>query len=68
MIWSMKNGNVFPNPVNNFNALHPFVFNGSKTGRTLSAYVQDRFTVLKNLTFDLGVRYDNYKVLISEQA
>src|SRR5262249_32198871 len=61
-------GNVFPNPVNNFNAANPFVFDQSKTGRTLSAYVQDRFTAFKNLTLDLGVRYDNYKLLIGEQA
>jgi outer membrane receptor protein involved in Fe transport len=61
-------GNVFPNPVNNFNVANPFVFDQSKTGRTLSAYVQDRFTVFKNFTADLGVRYDNYKLLISEQA
>lgn len=63
-----EEGNVFPNPVNNFSAANPFVFNQSKTGRTLSAYAQDRFTVFKNLTLDLGVRYDNYKLLISEQA
>src|SRR5215217_4889726 len=63
-----EDGNVFPNPVNNFNATNPFVFNQSKTGRTLSAYVQDRFTAFKNFTLDLGVRYDNYKLLISEQA
>jgi outer membrane receptor protein involved in Fe transport len=63
-----EDGNVFQNPVNNFNVAHPFIFNGSKTGRTLSAYIQDRFTAAKNLTLDLGIRYDNYKVLISEQA
>lgn len=62
-----EEGNVFLNPVNNFNALNPFVFDQSKTGRTLSAYVQDRFTAFKNFTLDLGVRYDNYKLLIHEQ-
>ena len=61
-------GNVFPNPVDNFSAANPFVFNQSKTGRTLSAYVQDRFTAFKNLTLDLGVRYDNYRLLISDNA
>ncbi len=63
-----ENGNVFPNPINNFNAARPFVFVGGKTGRTLSAYVQDRFPLFKNFTLDAGIRYDNYKLLISEQA
>ena len=34
----------------------------------LSAYIQDRFTLAKNLTLDLGVRYDNYKLVVSEHA
>ncbi|MEO8435652.1 MAG: TonB-dependent receptor [Pyrinomonadaceae bacterium] len=62
------NGNTVPNPVNGFNAANPFVFRDRKTGRTLSAYIQDRFQVVKNLTLDVGVRYDNYKLLIKEQA
>lgn len=63
-----ENGNVFPNPINNFNAARPFLFAGNKTGRTLSAYVQDRFPVFKNFTLEAGVRYDNYRLLVSEQA
>jgi outer membrane receptor protein involved in Fe transport len=61
-------GTVFPNPVNSFNAANPFLFNGQKTGRTLSAYVQDRFTLFKNFTLDAGIRYDNYRLLVADQA
>lgn len=63
-----EDGTIFPNPINSFNAANPFVFNGARTGRSFSAYVQDRFTVFKNLTYDVGVRYDNYRLLIQEQA
>jgi outer membrane receptor protein involved in Fe transport len=63
-----EDGNVFPNPVNNFTAANPFSFNGSKTGRSLSAYIQDRFTLANNLTLDVGVRYDHYKLLITDHA
>jgi outer membrane receptor protein involved in Fe transport len=63
-----ENGNVFPNPINNFSAADPFVFAGRKTGRTFSAYIQDRFPLFKNFTLDAGLRYDNYKLLIGEQA
>jgi len=63
-----ENGNVFPNPVNRFNAARPFNFEGSRTGRTLSAYVQDRVTIFKNFTLDVGIRYDNYRLVISQQA
>ncbi len=60
-------GNAVPNPVNNFTAADPFVFNGRRTGRTLSAYVQDHFHY-GNLTLDLGLRYDNYKLVIKDDG
>jgi outer membrane receptor protein involved in Fe transport len=63
-----ENGNVFVNPINAFTSANPFVFDGHKTGRTFSGYVQDRFTVFKNFTLDAGLRYDNYRMLIGEQA
>lgn len=63
-----ESGNSLPNPINTFDAANPFVFAGQKTGRTLSAYVQDRFSPFKNFTLDAGIRYDNYKLLIGEQA
>ena len=61
-----EDGNVVPNPVNNFSLANPFIFNGSKTGNTISGYIQDRFAPFKNLTLDLGVRFDHYKLLISQ--
>lgn len=63
-----EGGNTVPNPINSFNPTRPFIFHGKKTGRTLSAYVQDRFTVFKNFTLDAGIRYDNYRLLVHEQA
>lgn len=63
-----EDGNVLPNPINSFNATNPFVFTGQKTGRMVSAYVQDRVSLFKNFTLDAGIRYDNYRLLIAEQA
>jgi outer membrane receptor protein involved in Fe transport len=63
-----EDGNVLANPINAFTAADPFVFQGQRRGRTLSAYAQDRFPVFKNFTLDVGLRYDNYRLLISEDA
>lgn len=41
-----------------------FFFNDHRTGWEASAYVQDHITATRNLTFDLGVRFDSYHFLI----
>jgi len=63
-----EDGNALPNPINSFNATTPFDFSDERTGRTLSAFIQDRFSLFKNFTLDAGVRYDNYRLLIKDQA
>lgn len=61
-----ENGMIVPNPVNNFTATNPFLFDGSRTGRMFSLYVQDQFTAFRNFTVSAGLRYDHYKLVISE--
>lgn len=63
-----ENGNPVPNPVNAFNAATPFIFNGNRTGRMLSVYVQDRFSPFPHFTIDAGLRYDNYRLVIRDDA
>jgi len=48
--------------------VNPFIFNNRATGNEVSAFVQDRFSPLKNLTLDLGVRFDHYRLLIEDNA
>ncbi len=57
-------GNEIPNPALQFTRDNPFLFNERRRGREISFYVQDRFSPIKNLTLDLGVRYDNYRVVV----
>jgi hypothetical protein len=61
-------GNTVPNPVNAFTPANPFLFNGRRTGRSFSAYVQDQFTPFRNFTVAAGLRYDNYRLVIQEDA
>ncbi|MDQ1590606.1 MAG: hypothetical protein QOG71_1233 [Pyrinomonadaceae bacterium] len=63
-----EDGAIVANPINSFNAARPFRFDGNRTGRMFSAYIQDRFSPFHNFTIDAGVRYDNYKLIIQEDA
>ncbi len=48
--------------------IEPFNFRGRKTGGQASLYFQDKITLLKNLTANLGVRYDQYSLVTSGHA
>jgi len=63
-----ENGEIVPNPINSFNVANPFRFDGRRTGRMFSAYIQDRFSPFRNFTIDAGLRYDNYKLIIRDDA
>lgn len=63
-----EDGNPVANPINNFTAQNPFVFDARRRGRSFSLYAQDRFTLFRNFTVDAGLRYDNYRLVIAEDA
>jgi outer membrane receptor protein involved in Fe transport len=46
----------------------PFVFRGRETGGQASAYFQDQWRVTKNLSANLGLRYDQYSLVTSAHA
>jgi TonB dependent receptor-like, beta-barrel/Carboxypeptidase regulatory-like domain len=43
--------------------LDAFTFNGGVHGGQVSAYAQDHFTLVRNLTLDLGVRWDQFDLV-----
>ncbi|MEK6285568.1 MAG: TonB-dependent receptor [Acidobacteriota bacterium] len=45
----------------------PFIFRDRAARNQYSAYVQDAFSPLKNLSLQLGVRYDHSRLLVSAQ-
>lgn len=50
-----------------FDKTNPFVFRDRKTRGQVSAYAQDTFTPVVNLTVNAGLRYDHSSLLISER-
>ena len=46
--------------------IRPVVFNGTKSGGQVSAFMQDKLQVTPAFTADVGVRFDRYSLVISE--
>ncbi len=44
----------------------PVVFHGEETGGEASAFLQDKIQLTRELTVDVGVRFDRYSLAISE--
>lgn len=62
-------GDIDPeSPILAFSPDQPFQFLERRTGSTQAVYVQDRIRVREDLTIDLGLRYDRYRLLIHDDA
>jgi outer membrane receptor protein involved in Fe transport len=55
-----------PEDVQGFVFPRAFFFNDHQTGWEASAYAQDHINATRNLTFDLGVRFDGYHFLVDK--
>lgn len=49
-----------------FTVANPFFFRDHRTGTEVSFYVQDHINATRNLTFDLGARFDGYRFLVKK--
>src|SRR5215813_3769976 len=55
-----------PEEVQGFTIENPFFFRDHQRGWEGSAYIQDHINAARNLTFDVGLRYDSYHFLVDK--
>jgi hypothetical protein len=55
-----------PEDVEEFTLTNPFLFRDHRTGWEGSAYIQDHITATRDLTFDLGARFDSYHFVVKK--
>lgn len=55
-----------PVEVEGFTLGNPFFFRDHRTGNEVSFYFQDHFNATRNLTLDLGARFDSYHFLVTK--
>ena len=55
-----------PAEARGFTIARPFFFNQHRAGWQGSAYIQDHLNATRDLTFDLGVRFDSYHFLVDK--
>jgi outer membrane receptor protein involved in Fe transport len=53
-------------PALQFGVDNPFVFREEATGRQVSAYAQDSFSPIENLTINAGMRFDRFSLKVSD--
>lgn len=61
-----ETGRRLPNPILRQTPAAPFRFRGDDTQWFFALYAQDHFSVTKWLTLDIGLRWDRYSLLLTE--
>ncbi|MEN3334087.1 MAG: hypothetical protein V7641_3452 [Blastocatellia bacterium] len=57
---------ALPVAARDFTLANPFLFNERRSGWEASLYAQDHINVTRNLTIDVGLRFDSYHFLVDK--
>jgi hypothetical protein len=55
-------------PIGQYTPETPFVFDQRKTSMRTAVYAQGRLQLLRRLSADVGVRFDDYRIVVKENA